>query len=52
MNIGIDHGYYAIKTRHCSFPAGHTAYGNHEPFTCQGLFESRPDNQGAFIESM
>ena len=22
MNIGIDHGYYAIKTRHCSFPAG------------------------------
>ena len=21
MNIGIDHGYYAIKTRHCSFPA-------------------------------
>ena len=26
MNIGIDHGYYAIKTRHCSFPAGLTAY--------------------------
>ena len=23
MIIGIDHGYYAIKTRHCSFPAGH-----------------------------
>lgn len=22
MNIGIDHGYYAIKTRHFSFPAG------------------------------
>ena len=20
--IGIDHGYYAIKTAHCSFPAG------------------------------
>lgn len=30
MNIGIDHGYYAIKTRHCSFPAGITAY-SHEP---------------------
>ena len=26
MNIGIDHGYYAIKTRHFSFPAGITAY--------------------------
>ena len=25
MNIGIDHGYYAIKTRHFSFPAGITA---------------------------
>ena len=24
MIIGIDHGYYAIKTRHCSFPAGLT----------------------------
>ena len=40
MNIGIDHGYYAIKTRHCSFPAGLTAYGSHEPFTRQGLLES------------
>ncbi len=37
MNIGIDHGYYAIKTRHCSFPAGLTAYGSHEPYTRQGL---------------
>ena len=27
MIIGIDHGYYAIKTRHCSFPAGLTCYG-------------------------
>ena len=26
MNIGIDHGYYAIKTRHFSFPAGISAY--------------------------
>ena len=23
--IGIDHGYYAIKTAHCSFPAGLTS---------------------------
>ena len=27
MIMGIDHGYYAIKTRHFSFPAGVTAYG-------------------------
>lgn len=39
MNIGIDHGYYAIKTRHCSFPAGLTAYGSQEPYTRQGLLE-------------
>lgn len=39
INIGIDHGYYAIKTRHCSFPAGLTAYGSHEPYTRQGLLE-------------
>lgn len=24
MNIGIDHGYYAIKTAHVSFPTGLT----------------------------
>ena len=30
--IGIDHGYYAIKTEHCSFPAGLTSYGEHEPY--------------------
>ena len=29
--IGIDHGYYAIKTAHCSFPAGLTSYGEPEP---------------------
>ena len=29
--IGIDHGYYAIKTAYCSFPAGLTSYGEHEP---------------------
>jgi hypothetical protein len=36
---GIDHGYYAIKTAHCSFPAGLTSYGEHEPYTRQGLLE-------------
>ena len=39
MIIGIDHGYYAIKTVHCSFPAGLTSYGEHEPYTRQGLLE-------------
>ncbi|MFZ2723161.1 MAG: plasmid segregation actin-type ATPase ParM, partial [Gemmiger qucibialis] len=29
--IGIDHGYYAIKTAHSSFPAGLISYGEHEP---------------------
>ena len=31
--IGIDHGYYAIKTAHCSFPAGLTSYEEmyHDP---------------------
>ena len=32
--IGIDHGYYAIKTAHCSFPAGLTSCGEHEPCGC------------------
>ena len=39
MNIGIDHGYYAIKTRHSSFPAGITAYGSQEPYTRRNLLE-------------
>ena len=30
--IGIDHGYYAIKAEHCSFPAGLTSNGEHEPY--------------------
>lgn len=38
MNIGIDHGYYAIKTKHCSFPAGITVY-SHEPYTLQNTLE-------------
>ena len=36
--IGIDHGYYAIKTRHCVFPTGITAY-DHEPYTRQDVLE-------------
>lgn len=38
MNIGIDHGYYAIKTRHFSFPAGVAVY-SHEPYTLQNALE-------------
>ena len=38
MIIGIDHGYYAIKTRHFSFPAGIVAY-THEPYTPQNTLE-------------
>lgn len=38
MNIGIDHGYYAIKTRHFSFPAGIAKY-SHEPYTLQNTLE-------------
>lgn len=38
MNIGIDHGYYAIKTRHFSFPAGIAVY-SHEPYTLQNTLE-------------
>lgn len=38
MNIGIDHGYYAIKTRHLSFPAGITEC-SHEPYTLQNTLE-------------
>ena len=37
MIIGIDHGYYAIKTRNCSFPAGITPCGSHEPHTRQNV---------------
>jgi len=38
MNNGIDHGYYAIKTRHFSFPAGIAVY-SHEPYTLQNTLE-------------
>ena len=38
MNIGIDYGYYAIKTRHFSFLAGIAVY-SHEPYTLQNTLE-------------
>ena len=38
MNIGAGHGYYAMKTRHFSFPAGITAY-RYEPYTLQNTLE-------------
>lgn len=38
MIMGIDHGYYAIKTRHFSFPAGVTAY-THEPYTLKNTLQ-------------
>lgn len=36
MIIGIDHGYYAMKTRHVCFPTGLTVY-DYEPYTQQGV---------------
>ena len=38
MNIGIDHGYSAIQTRHFSFPAGISLYSS-EPYTLQNTLE-------------
>ena len=38
INIGIDHGYYAIETRHFSFLAGIAVY-SHEPYTLQNTLE-------------
>lgn len=38
MNIGIGHGYYAIKTRHFSFLAGIAVY-SHELYTLQNTLE-------------
>ena len=37
MIIAIDHGYYAIKTRNCSFPADITPFGDREPYTRQNV---------------
>ena len=36
--IGIDHGYYAIKTAHACFPTGLVAY-DYEPYTLQGVLQ-------------
>ena len=41
MILGIDHGYYAIKTRNCSFPAGITPFGDREPYTRQNVLTFR-----------
>ena len=38
MNVGIDHGYYAIETRHFSFLASIAVY-SHEPYTLQNTLE-------------
>ena len=38
MIMGIDHGYYAIKSRNFSFPAGVTAY-THEPYTLKNTLQ-------------
>ena len=38
MIIGIDHGYYAIKTRHFKFPAGVAVY-SHEPYTLKNTLQ-------------
>ena len=38
MIMGIDHGYYAVKTRHFSFPAGVTVY-THEPYTLKNTLQ-------------
>lgn len=31
ITIGVDHGYYAMKTAHFSFPTGLVEY-EHEPY--------------------
>lgn len=38
--IGIDHGYYAIKTPHICFPTGLSAY-EYEPYTMQNVLQYR-----------
>ena len=46
--IGIDHGYYAIKTAHCSFPAGLTSYGEHEPYRQMAEVRALTDGQWTY----
>ena len=36
--IGVDHGYAAMKTTHCSFPTGLVEY-EHEPYTQKDVLE-------------
>ena len=36
--IGIDHGYAAMKTAHCSFPTGLVSYA-HEPYSRDHVLE-------------
>ena len=38
ITIGIDHGYYAMKTKHFSFPTGLVGYEN-EPYTQKDVLE-------------
>ena len=40
MIVGIDHGYYAIKTKHVSFPSGIIEY-DYEPYTMQNVLQYR-----------
>ena len=40
MIVGIDHGYYAIKTKHVSFPSGIIKY-DYEPYTIQNVLQYR-----------
>ena len=42
MVIGIDHGYYAIKTKQVCFPTGIIRY-EYEPYTCR-MFSSTREN--------
>ena len=36
--FGVDHGYYNMKTKHCVFASGLTAYA-HEPYTKENVLE-------------
>ena len=38
MIIGIDHGYYAMKTPHVCFPTGLSKY-DYEPYTMQNVLQ-------------
>ena len=38
MIIGIDHGYYAIKTKQVCFPTGLMRY-TYEPYTMQNVLQ-------------